>query len=119
MLTDEDVIRIKRIKDCFTKLIELNRTNFIINNKSREMHKVFGNIYTITNMEEKIIYLLCVYAVNSDENVMVILNDIKAQLKYIKFYLRLLFNCAKCRVFTCLNNIIVIIIIYMDKVVIP
>ena len=50
---------------------------------------------------------------------MVILNDKKAQLKYIKFYLRLLFNCAKCRVFTCLNNIIVIIIIYMDKVVIP
>ena len=75
MLTDEDVIRIKRIKDCFTKLIELNRTNFIINNKSREMHKVFGDIYSITNMEEKIIYLLCVYAVNCDENVMVILND--------------------------------------------
>ena len=75
MLTDEDVIRIKRIKDCFTKLIELNRTNFIINNKNREMHKVFGDIYSITNMEEKIIYLLCVYAVNCDENVMVILND--------------------------------------------
>ena len=75
MLTDEDVIRIKRIKDCFTKLIELNRTNFIINNKSREMHKVFGDIYLVTNMDEKIIYLLCVYIVNCDENMMAILND--------------------------------------------
>ena len=75
MLTDEDVIRIKRIKDCFTKLIELNRINFINVNKSREMHKVFGDIYLVTNMDEKIIYLLCVYIVNCDENMMVILND--------------------------------------------
>ena len=75
MLTDEDVIRIKRINDCFTKLIELNRINFINVNKSREMHKVFGDIYLVTNMDEKIIYLLCVYIVNCDENMMAILND--------------------------------------------
>lgn len=75
MLTDEDVIRIRRINDCFTKLIELNRINFINVNKSREMHKVFGDIYLVTNMDEKIIYLLCVYIVNCDENMMAILND--------------------------------------------
>ena len=75
MLTDEDVIRIKRINACFTKLIELNRINFINVNKSREMHKVFGDIYLVTNMDEKIIYLLCVYIVNCDENMMAILND--------------------------------------------
>ena len=75
MLNDEDVISIRRIKDCFTKLIELNRINFIKTNNTREMYNVFRDVYKITSMEEKIIYLLCVYAVNCDESIMIILND--------------------------------------------
>ena len=75
MLTDEEIINIKRINDCFTKLIELNRMNFISTNNNLEMYKVFRDINKITSMEEKIIYLLCVYAVNCDESMMIILND--------------------------------------------
>ena len=75
MLNDEDVISIIRIKDSFTKLIELNRINFIRTNNNREMYNVFRDVYKITSMEEKIIYLLCVYAVNCDESIMIILND--------------------------------------------
>ena len=75
MLRNEDVISVRRIKDSFTKLIELNRINFINTNNTSEMYKVFRDIYKITSMEEKIIYLLCVYAVNCDESIMIILND--------------------------------------------
>lgn len=75
MLSNEDVISVRRIKDSFTKLIELNRINFINTNNTSEMYKVFRDIYKITSMEEKIIYLLCVYAVNCDESIMIILND--------------------------------------------
>ena len=75
MLTDEEIISIKRISDCFTKLIELNRINLISTNNKFEMYKVFRDVNKITSMEEKIIYLLCVYAVNCDESMMIILND--------------------------------------------
>ena len=75
MLSNEDVISVRRINDSFTKLIELNRINFINTNNSYEMYKVFRDVYKINSMEEKIIYLLCVYVENCDEDMMIILND--------------------------------------------
>ena len=75
MLTDDEIISIKRINDCFTKLIELNRINFININKIREMYIVFRDVNKISSMEEKILYLLSVYAVNCDEYMMIDLKD--------------------------------------------
>lgn len=75
MLTDEEIISIRRLKDCYTKLIELNRLNFIHNETSKEMYTVFRDVHKIIGMDEKILYLLFTYIVNSDEDVKIILKD--------------------------------------------
>lgn len=75
MLTDEEIISIRRIKDCYMKLIELNRVNFIHNGNTKEMCTVFRDVHKIIGMDEKILYLLFTYIVNSDEDINIVLKD--------------------------------------------
>ena len=72
MLTDEQVISVKRIRDGYLKLIELVRLTC---NGTKEMYKVFRDIHKINSFNEKILYLLFVYIKNSDEDIMDIIED--------------------------------------------
>ena len=73
MLTDEQIITIRRNNDIFLKLIDLVRLTC----SDKEISLVFSNIHKIRNKDEKILYLLFVYINNCDENYMVVLKDTK------------------------------------------
>ena len=64
MLTDEQVIRIRRNNDYLLKLIDLVRLTC----KEDYAFIIFRNLNKIESMEEKILYLLFVYINNCDEN---------------------------------------------------
>ena len=72
MLTDEQVISVKRVRDGYLKLIELVRLTC---KDTMEMYMVFRDIYKINSFNEKILYLLFVYIKNSDEDIMSIMED--------------------------------------------
>lgn len=72
MLTDEQVISVKRERDRYLKMIQLVRLTC---NGTREMYEVFRDIHKINNFNEKILYLLFVYIKNSDEDIMSIIED--------------------------------------------
>lgn len=74
MLSDEEIISVKRINDCYLKLIEIVRLTYNKSDNVNEMYKVFRDIYQINNYDEKILYLLIVYIVNSNDNIIDILN---------------------------------------------
>lgn len=74
MLSDEEIISVKRIDDCYLKLIEIVRLTYNKSQNINEMYKVFRDIYNINKYNEKIIYLLLVYIVNSQDNTIEILN---------------------------------------------
>ena len=72
MLTDEQVISVKRLRDSYLKLIELVRLTAC---DTMEMHMVFRDIHKINNFNEKILYLLFVYIKNSEEDIIDIIED--------------------------------------------
>ena len=72
MLTDEQVISIKRLRDSYLKLIELV---ILTACDTMEMHMVFRDIHKINNFNEKILYLLFVYIKNSEEDIIDIIED--------------------------------------------
>lgn len=74
MLNDEEIISVKRIRDCYLKLIEIVRLTYLNSDNIREMYKVFSDIHRINNFDEKMLYLLCVYVVNSKDDTIEILN---------------------------------------------
>ena len=74
MLSDEEIISVKRINDCYLKLIEIVRLTYNKGDNATEVYKVFRDIYQINNYDEKILYLLIVYIVNSNDNIIDILN---------------------------------------------
>ena len=71
MLTDEQIISIRRYNDCILKLIELVRLTC----NAKEASLVFRNFHKVRSMEEKTLYLLFVYINNCDESYLVILTD--------------------------------------------
>ena len=71
MLTDEQIISIRRYNDCILKLIELVRLTC----NDKEASLVFRNFHKVKSMEEKTLYLLFVYINNCDESYLVILKD--------------------------------------------
>jgi len=71
MLTDEQIISIRRNNDCILNLIDLVRLT--CNDKVSRL--VFRNFHKVRNLEEKILYLLFVYINNCDENYLIILKD--------------------------------------------
>lgn len=71
MLTDEQVIRIRRNNDYLLKLIDLVRLTC----KEDYAFIIFRNLNKIESMEEKILYLLFIFINNCDENYLEILID--------------------------------------------
>ena len=53
MLSDEEIISVKRINDCYLKLIEIVRLTYNKSDNVNEMYKVFRDIYQINNYDEK------------------------------------------------------------------
>ena len=78
MLTDEQVISVKRINDIYLKMISIVRFTYDNNDNMEELSKIFSNLYKISSLDEKIIYLLIVYIVNSEEDIIDILNETEA-----------------------------------------
>ena len=74
MLSDEEIISVKRIDDCYLKLIEIVRLTYLKSDNVNEVYKIFRDIYKINNYDEKMLYLLCVYIVNSKDDTIDILN---------------------------------------------
>lgn len=74
MLNDEEIISVKRVKDCYLKLIEIVRLTYNKSDNVNEVYKVFRDIHKINNYDEKMLYLLCVYIVNSKDDTIEILN---------------------------------------------
>ena len=74
MLNDEEIISVKRIRDCYLKLIEIVRLTYNKSDNPNEVYKVFRDIYKINNYDEKMLYLLFVYIVNSKDDTIDILN---------------------------------------------
>ena len=74
MLKEEQVVSIKKLSNCYLKLISLVRYTFD-NKNDNEFHKIFSNVKKIENFNEKLLYLFCVYVINSDEDVIKVLTD--------------------------------------------